>query len=72
MVVEGWSRSVGSLRGCVFLQVAEEQEGGMRRPHREVYVLGLQDRGVRGPASRVADVSEGGLDGVGNGGNSFA
>ena len=72
MVVEGWSRPVGSLRGCVFLQVAEEHEGGMRRPHREVYVFGLQDRGIRGPASRVADVSEGDLDGVGSGGISFA
>ncbi len=44
----------------------------MRRPHREVNVLGLQDRGVRGSTSRVADVSEGGLDGVGSGGSSFA
>ena len=72
MVVEGWSRPVGSLGGCVFLQVAEDQEGSLRRSHREVYVLGLQDRGVRRPASRVADVIEGDLDGVGGGGNSFA
>ena len=39
--LRGWSRPVGSLGGCVFLQVAEEQEGGLRRPHREVYVLRL-------------------------------
>ncbi len=61
-----------SLGGCVFLQVAEERVGGLRRPDREVYVLGLQDRRVRGPASHVADVSEGDLDGVGSGGSSFA
>ena len=56
---------------CVFLRVAEEQEGGLRRPHREVCVLGLQDRGVRGLASCVSDVSKGDLDGVGSGDNSF-
>ncbi len=56
LVVEGWSRPEGSLRGCVFLQLAEEHEGGMRRPQCEVYVLGLHARGARGPASRVADV----------------
>jgi len=70
--LRGLSRLVGSLGGYVFLQVAEEQEGGLRRPHREVCVLGLHDSGARGPAPRVSDVCEGGLDGVGNGGSSFA
>ena len=63
---------MGYLGGCVFLQVAEVHEGGMNRPHRKVYVLGLQDRGICGQASRVADVSEVDLDGVGIGGRSFA
>ena len=62
---------MGSLGGGVFLQVAEEREGGLRMPHREVYVLGLQDRGAHGPVPCVADVREGGLDGVGSGGSSF-
>jgi hypothetical protein len=44
----------------------------MSRPHREVYVLGLHDRGVRRPASREADVSDGDLDDVGSGCISFA
>ncbi len=39
--LRGWSQLVGSLGGGIFLQLAEEHEGGMRRPHREVYVLGL-------------------------------
>ena len=56
LVVEGWSRPVGSLRGYVFLQVAEEQEGGLRRSHGDVCVLGLQDSGARGPPPGIADV----------------
>ncbi len=68
----GMKPGSGLLGGCVFLHVAEEQEGGFRMPHREVYVLGILDNVVRGPASRVANVSEGDLDGVGSGGSSFA
>ena len=44
------------LCGAVFLQVAEEQEGGLRRLHGEVHVLGLHDSGLYGPAPRIADV----------------
>jgi hypothetical protein len=44
----------------------------LRRPHREVYVFGLQVTRFCGPVSRVAGVNEGDLNGVGNGGNSFA
>jgi hypothetical protein len=67
-----WSRPVVSVRGCVFLQVAEEYEGGLRRHHREVYVLGLKNRGVHKPSPRVADVYQGQLDGGGSGGSSVA
>ncbi len=63
---------MGSLGGGVFLQVAEEHEGGLRRPHREVCVLRLEDRGARGPGPGVADVSEEDLDNEGSGGCSFA
>ena len=63
---------MGTLGECAFLHVAKEQEGGLSRPHREVYVLGLQNRGARGPASRVADVNEVYLGGVGIGVSSFA
>ena len=41
---------------AVFLQVAEEEEGGLRRPHGEVYLLELQDSGLCGPAPGIADV----------------
>ncbi len=37
-------------------QVAEEQEGGLRGPHREVHILELYDIGNRGPAPGVSDV----------------
>ena len=59
--LRGRSRPVSSLGGCDVLHVAEEELGGMRRMHREVYVLCLKDRGVLGPAPRVAHVIEGGL-----------
>ncbi len=62
---------MGSLGKGVFLEVAEEQEGGMRMPY-QVYVLGLEDRGARGLVRDVADVSDGDLDGACSGGGSFA
>ena len=38
----------------------------------EVNVLRLEDRGVGGPTSSVADVRQSGSDGVGSGGNTLA
>ncbi len=69
--LRGLSRLVGSIGEYVFLQVAEEQEGSLRRPHREVCVLGLHDSEARGPAPRVVDVGEGDFDGVGSGSSFF-
>jgi hypothetical protein len=63
---------MGSLRGGVLLHVAEGQEGGLYGPRGEVHVLELKDNGVRGPSPSVADVGQGDLDGVGNGGRSLA
>ena len=51
----------------VSLQVAEEDVGRLGRSHGEVNVLRLRDGGVSGPASRVADVVKGDLDGVSGG-----
>jgi len=57
LVVEGWSRTTGSIREGVFLHVAEEQEGGMHLTHCALHVFGLQENGVRGQAPGEADVS---------------
>ena len=62
-----WSSRDGAgqwARGGVFLQVAEKGKCGRRWPNREVYVFGLHDYGARGPSPRVADVSEGDINGV--------
>ena len=52
------------VQRLVALQVAEEDVGRLGGSHGEVYVLRLQDVGVRRPASGVADVRERDLDGV--------
>jgi hypothetical protein len=52
--------------------VAEEDVSCPGGSHGEVDVLGLQDGGVSGPASRIADVVQGALDGVSGGRCSFS
>ncbi len=51
--------------------MAKEDVGRLGGSHGEVYVLRLQDVGVSGPASGVADVRERDLDGVSCGRGSF-
>ena len=57
---------------CTSVEVAEEDPRSWRGPHGEVNVLRLEDRGVGGPISSVADVRQFGSDGVGSGGSTLA
>ena len=57
--------------GCASVDVTEEDPRRWRGSHSEVDVLRLEDRGVGGPTSSVADVCQSGIDGVGNRGRTF-
>ncbi len=60
------------VQRLVSLHVAEEGVGRLGGSHGEVNVLCLQDVGVSGPASRVADIVQGDFDGVSGGRGSFS
>ena len=68
---EGQEGSTVSAR-CTSVEVAEEDPRSWGGPHGEVDVLRLEDRGVGGPTSGVADVRQSGSDGVGSGGSTLA
>ncbi len=73
-VVSGRTGSLlaSGVKWLVSLQVADEDVGRLGGSHGEVNVLCLHDVGVSGPASRVADVVQGDLDGVSGGRGSFS